>query len=92
MPEIHLRIVGKVQGVGFRWFVRDRAVALGLDGWVRNSRQGDVGIVARGEVRPERVDAALQRLGEHAAPFERRACLGISTADLGLQASDDASG
>ncbi len=61
MPEIHLRIVGKVQGVGFRWFVRDRAVALGLDGWVRNSRQGDVEIVARGE------DASLTALQDAVA-------------------------
>lgn len=49
MPEIHLRIVGRVQGVGFRWFVRERAVALGLSGWVRNTQQGDVELVARGD-------------------------------------------
>ena len=57
MPEIHLRIVGTVQGVGFRWFVRERAVALGLAGWVRNTRQGDVELVARGD---ERALAYLQ--------------------------------
>ena len=51
MPEIHLKIVGRVQGVGFRWFVRERAVALGLAGWVRNTRQGDVELVARGDER-----------------------------------------
>ena len=49
MPEIHLRVVGRVQGVGFRWFVRERAVALCLAGWVRNTRQGDVELVARGD-------------------------------------------
>jgi acylphosphatase len=48
MPDIHLRVVGKVQGVGFRWFVRERAVALGLSGWVRNTREGDVEVAARG--------------------------------------------
>ena len=51
MPEIHLRIVGRVQGVGFRWFVRERAVALGIAGWVKNTRQGDVELVARGDQR-----------------------------------------
>ena len=49
MPEIHLRIVGKVQGVGFRWFVRERAVGLGLAGWVRNTRDGDVELIASGD-------------------------------------------
>jgi acylphosphatase len=49
MPEIHLRIVGKVQGVGFRWYVRERAVALELAGWVKNTGRGDVELVAQGE-------------------------------------------
>lgn len=49
MPAIHLRIDGKVQGVGFRWFVRDRAVALGLSGWVRNLPTGEVEVAATGE-------------------------------------------
>ena len=53
MPDIHLRITGKVQGVGFRWFVRERAQALGLAGWVRNTSEGDVQLAARGS--PEAV-------------------------------------
>ena len=48
MPEIHLRIVGKVQGVGFRWFVREKALELGVAGWVRNTRSGDVELAASG--------------------------------------------
>lgn len=49
MPIMHLRIAGKVQGVGFRWFVRDRAMELGVTGWVRNLPNGDVDVVAQGE-------------------------------------------
>jgi acylphosphatase len=49
MPEIRLKVVGRVQGVGFRWFVRERAVELGLSGWVRNTNAGDVELVASGE-------------------------------------------
>lgn len=49
MPVIHLRVVGKVQGVGFRWFVREKADHLELAGWVRNTPEGDVEVVARGE-------------------------------------------
>lgn len=41
-------VQGRVQGVGFRWFVRERAAALGLAGWVRNTPGGDVEIAARG--------------------------------------------
>lgn len=36
------RVAGRVQGVGFRWWTRDEATALGLDGWVRNERDGSV--------------------------------------------------
>ena len=49
MPVIHLRVVGKVQGVGFRWFVCDRAASLGLAGWVRNTSDGDVEVAASGD-------------------------------------------
>jgi acylphosphatase len=46
--RIRLRVEGRVQGVGFRWFTRDRAVALGLTGFVRNLPDGAVEAVAEG--------------------------------------------
>ena len=33
---LHVVVRGQVQGVGFRWFVRERARELGIGGWVRN--------------------------------------------------------
>ena len=42
-------VSGRVQGVGFRWFVLDRASALGLAGWVANDRDGGVVCVAEGD-------------------------------------------
>jgi acylphosphatase len=45
---VRLRIEGLVQGVGFRAFVEREARALGLDGWVRNRRDGGVETVVCG--------------------------------------------
>jgi acylphosphatase len=45
----HIIVHGRVQGVGFRAFVEDEAVARGLQGWVRNRREGTVEAVFRGE-------------------------------------------
>ncbi|MDQ3515183.1 MAG: acylphosphatase [Gemmatimonadota bacterium] len=42
-------MAGRVQGVGFRWFVRQAARRLGIDGWVVNTMAGTVEIVAKGE-------------------------------------------
>ena len=42
------RVVGRVQGVGFRYFVWREAEALGVDGWVRNCVDGSVEALARG--------------------------------------------
>lgn len=42
--EVH----GRVQGVGFRWYVRREARALGLSGWVRNEPGGTVLFEAEG--------------------------------------------
>jgi acylphosphatase len=49
MPVIHLKVVGRVQGVGFRWFVCKRARELGIAGWVKNTKSGDVEVAASGE-------------------------------------------
>jgi acylphosphatase len=54
----HFLVKGRVQGVGFRWFVHREAAALGLNGWVRNTEDGHVEVLASGE--PE----ALADLGQ----------------------------
>jgi acylphosphatase len=45
----HYLVKGRVQGVGFRWFVQREASEIGLRGWVRNTDDGDVEVVAAGD-------------------------------------------
>ncbi len=56
----HFLVRGRVQGVGFRWFVQREAAALELSGWVRNTEDGHVEVVASGA--PGVLDALRQAL------------------------------
>jgi acylphosphatase len=56
MDSIHLEIRGRVQRVGFRWFVLEAARALDLSGWVSNKANGNVELAAAGDA------AALAKL------------------------------
>ena len=47
--RVHIIVEGMVQGVGFRWFVAERAEELGLHGYVRNMYNGNVEIEAEGD-------------------------------------------
>jgi acylphosphatase len=42
------RVRGRVQGVGFRWFVEKHAAIIGIVGWVRNRSDGSVEVLAQG--------------------------------------------
>jgi acylphosphatase len=48
MQRLEAIVRGYVQGVGFRAFVQRQARAIGLTGWVRNTADGDVQVVAEG--------------------------------------------
>jgi len=60
--RMHVVVSGRVQGVGFRWFVRETAIELGLAGWVRNRPDGNVEVAADGD--DERVSRFRERLRE----------------------------
>lgn len=66
-----VRITGRVQGVGFRWWARSRAESLGLTGWVANEDdERAVSLVAEGP--SDRLDALerLLRAGPSSARIE----------------------
>jgi len=48
MESIHLEVRGRVQGVGFRWYVLEMGRELRLAGWVKNRPDGNVEIAAAG--------------------------------------------
>jgi acylphosphatase len=72
-PELRLdaTVMGRVQGVGFRYFILTEAMDLGLDGWVANTAEGAVRCVAEGP--RDVLQALLERLreGPAAARVER---------------------
>ena len=60
---------GHVQGVGFRWWTRSRALELGLVGYAKNLRDGRVEVVAEGEQAD--VDKLLALLEEQPSTAKR---------------------
>ena len=52
-------ITGRVQGVGFRYFIQRVATQYGIDGWVRNTPEGRVEIEAEGD------DGAMRQFEHH---------------------------
>jgi acylphosphatase len=67
----HLRISGRVQGVGYRDALRRQALACGLAGWVRNRRDGSVEALVQGDARSVEDVIAWARRGPPAARVDR---------------------
>ena len=57
-----LRIHGKVQGVGYRFFATRVARRMGLKGWINNERDGTVAAAVEGE--KEAIDDWIEELKE----------------------------
>lgn len=79
MGCVRLTVMGTVQGVGFRAYVRNEARRLGVTGWVRNCANGSVEVLACG---PE---AALEALIERIA----QGPVGAQVARMEREAADE---
>jgi acylphosphatase len=81
MDTIHLEVRGRVQGVGFRWYIVDKARELRLAGWVKNRPDGNVELAAAGEGDSlARLEAAVKS-GPPGARVEEVGRLGVVAAD-----------
>ena len=80
---------GRVQGVGYRAWVEDTAILNGLDGWVRNRRDGTVEAVFAGAA--EAVDGMIEacRRGPESAHVEAVDVRAAGPSDLALRQGDD---
>lgn len=65
--NIQLNISGRVQGVGFRFAAKQRAIAYNLSGWVRNLPDGTVELEIEGE--PNNIEGFLVELKAGFNPF-----------------------
>ena len=62
MTGRHVFFEGRVQGVGFRWTVKNLARGYEVTGWVKNLADGRVEMQVSGE--PSEVDAFIEAIGE----------------------------
>lgn len=69
---VHLRITGRVQGVGFRFFTQRQAAHYGLGGYVRNLPDGGVEVFAVGA--REQLEAFVQELAQGPPASQVRTC------------------
>jgi len=71
LKQAHIFVSGRVQGVYYRQSTKERALALGIQGWTRNLADKRVEIVAQGS--QEQLDALIQwcELGPDLAKVER---------------------
>lgn len=68
---VHIKVFGRVQGVGFRAWTRRQATELNLSGWVRNRINGSVEIMADGDEKDISVFLKLCQKGPLFARVDR---------------------
>ncbi|MBS4175283.1 acylphosphatase [Bacillus sp. FJAT-49736] len=79
----HIIAIGKVQGVGFRFTIQQKAISLGITGWVKNLADGTVEIVAEGT--KDELNILINSMKKGLNPF-------IKIDDLRVEITDDSKG
>lgn len=82
--SVRFVVTGRVQGVGFRWFVVKQARGLELRGHVRNLEDGSVEVIADGD--PDAVDQLAAALARGPAAADVR---GVARSEAGVQVAGD---
>ncbi len=67
----HIVLVGRVQGVGFRYYARQKALELNLFGWVRNKTDGSVEIEVEGDEDSIMIFMDLLKIGNSFSRVDR---------------------
>jgi acylphosphatase len=80
--RLHVIVRGRVQGVGFRWFVREAARRRSVAGWVRNLPDGAVEVAAEGTEEDITLLRAQLATGPEGARIERVDDAGAHAEDL----------
>lgn len=85
----HVIVRGLVQGVGFRAFVERHALRHGLEGWVRNRRDGSVEAVFAGPAAAVEAMIADCRVGSRSGHVDALDQREGTEAELGMRAPGD---
>ncbi|UJP11156.1 acylphosphatase [Microbacterium sp. KUDC0406] len=91
MRSVRVVAHGRVQGVGYRWFVRDAAESEGVTGWVRNRRDGTVEATLHGdEVAVKSVLEELRRgpLASDVRTLDVEECADESSAEFDIRPTE----
>jgi acylphosphatase len=67
--KVHLIVEGHVQGVGFRFYTKNKAHELGIYGWAKNLDNGSVEVIAQGEA--EKIEEFVTFVKNGASPASR---------------------
>ena len=71
MIQYEIKISGRVQGVGFRYFVVQKVRETGINGWVKNTVDGGVLVVAQGPEADLKTFADYLRIGPTLSRIDR---------------------